>query len=262
MKRIKHTLRLLDYYSTAGVPTADAAQLTKKQKIRLPFRLVEDLIRGDYDNRLNRLLDHLAAAVTDREAVLYIYQMEDNLQKKKLVLNRHKPGRSYSRDFLRIEEKAPGRAALLKEVLREEARLRNLPDDLELQLTHCHLFRHRFPFRTPRQRKKLLQLGKPGFEKQLLEYGRTLAAASQLWQNKIRFDWRVFTGAGCSESDFADSIDPRIHWLRILELPESAEKEQIRRQYKKLARLRHPDTGGTITEMQLLNEAYRSLMDS
>jgi curved DNA-binding protein CbpA len=48
--------------------------------------------------------------------------------------------------------------------------------------------------------------------------------------------------------------------LEILELPRLVTKEDIRRQYRSLARKHHPDIGGEDEVMEQLNAAYRLLM--
>ncbi len=48
--------------------------------------------------------------------------------------------------------------------------------------------------------------------------------------------------------------------LEILELPRFVTKEDIRKQYRFLAKKAHPDVGGDVERMEKLNEAYRLLM--
>ena len=48
--------------------------------------------------------------------------------------------------------------------------------------------------------------------------------------------------------------------LEILELPKFVTKEDIRRQYRFLAKKHHPDVGGSANDMERLNAAYRLLM--
>ncbi len=48
--------------------------------------------------------------------------------------------------------------------------------------------------------------------------------------------------------------------LEILELPRFVTKEDIRRQYRMLARQHHPDVGGEEAAMERLNAAYTLLM--
>jgi len=48
--------------------------------------------------------------------------------------------------------------------------------------------------------------------------------------------------------------------LEILELPKFVTKEDIRRQYRFLAKKYHPDVGGSANDMERLNAAYRLLM--
>jgi DnaJ-class molecular chaperone len=48
--------------------------------------------------------------------------------------------------------------------------------------------------------------------------------------------------------------------LEILELPKLITKEDIRRQYRFLAKKNHPDIGGDAQKMEQLNAAYKLLM--
>ena len=48
--------------------------------------------------------------------------------------------------------------------------------------------------------------------------------------------------------------------LEILELPSFITKEDIRTQYRFLARKHHPDRGGDATKMEEINRAYEILM--
>ena len=48
--------------------------------------------------------------------------------------------------------------------------------------------------------------------------------------------------------------------LEILELPRLVTKEDIRKQYRFLAKKNHPDIGGDSQKMEQLNAAYRLLM--
>ncbi len=47
----------------------------------------------------------------------------------------------------------------------------------------------------------------------------------------------------------------------ILGLPRDASKEDIKHQYRALAREKHPDCGGSAEEFELIDQAYRLLMD-
>jgi len=48
--------------------------------------------------------------------------------------------------------------------------------------------------------------------------------------------------------------------LDILELPKLVTKEDIRKQYRFLAKKNHPDIGGDAERMEQLNSAYKLLM--
>jgi DnaJ-class molecular chaperone len=48
--------------------------------------------------------------------------------------------------------------------------------------------------------------------------------------------------------------------LEILELPKLITKEDVRKQYRYLAKKNHPDTGGDARKMERLNAAYKLLM--
>jgi len=48
--------------------------------------------------------------------------------------------------------------------------------------------------------------------------------------------------------------------LDILQLPKLVTKEDIRRQYRFLAKKNHPDIGGDASEMERINSAYKLLM--
>jgi DnaJ-class molecular chaperone len=48
--------------------------------------------------------------------------------------------------------------------------------------------------------------------------------------------------------------------LDILELPKFITREDIRKQYRFLAKKHHPDVGGKCEKMEALNHAYRLLM--
>jgi DnaJ-class molecular chaperone len=48
--------------------------------------------------------------------------------------------------------------------------------------------------------------------------------------------------------------------LDILELPKFITREDIRKQYRFLAKKHHPDVGGTREKMEALNHAYKLLM--
>jgi len=48
--------------------------------------------------------------------------------------------------------------------------------------------------------------------------------------------------------------------LETLELPKFITKEDVKRQYRFLARKYHPDIGGDETKMETLNHAYQVLM--
>lgn len=58
-------------------------------------------------------------------------------------------------------------------------------------------------------------------------------------------------------SDFDSGKD----YYEILGAKERASRRDLHRLYKRLARRRHPDKGGTEEEMKSLNEAYRVLKD-
>ena len=48
--------------------------------------------------------------------------------------------------------------------------------------------------------------------------------------------------------------------LEVLELPKFITKEDIKNQYRFLAKKYHPDVGGDAVKMEQLNHAYRLLM--
>ncbi len=48
--------------------------------------------------------------------------------------------------------------------------------------------------------------------------------------------------------------------LEILELPKLITKEDIRKQYRFLAKKNHPDIGGDAQKMERINAAYKLLM--
>ena len=48
--------------------------------------------------------------------------------------------------------------------------------------------------------------------------------------------------------------------LEMLELPKLITKEDVRRQYRFLAKKHHPDIGGDAEKMEQLNAAYKLLM--
>jgi len=50
------------------------------------------------------------------------------------------------------------------------------------------------------------------------------------------------------------------HALEVLSLPALVTKEDIRRQYRYLAKKNHPDVGGDAAKMEEINAAYRLLM--
>ena len=49
--------------------------------------------------------------------------------------------------------------------------------------------------------------------------------------------------------------------LNILALPKLISKEDIKKQYRYLAKKNHPDTGGDAEKMEQLNYAYKLLMN-
>lgn len=63
---------------------------------------------------------------------------------------------------------------------------------------------------------------------------------------------RVFTG-------FEALPAPKDHW-EILGVPPGSSTDVLNRQYRKLARLRHPDVGGSTEAMAELNDAYQKCL--
>ena len=53
--------------------------------------------------------------------------------------------------------------------------------------------------------------------------------------------------------------DPREQAYRTLELPPGSDETAVRGAFRRLARLHHPDHGGTTARMQQINAAYRTL---
>ena len=51
----------------------------------------------------------------------------------------------------------------------------------------------------------------------------------------------------------------RLDYYNILQVPESASAEEIKFAYRRLVLEHHPDKGGSILLMQLINEAYEVL---
>jgi DnaJ-class molecular chaperone len=60
--------------------------------------------------------------------------------------------------------------------------------------------------------------------------------------------------------DIKDPVEMIEEALDILELPKLVTKEDIRKQYRFLAKKSHPDIGGDTQKMERLNSAYRLLM--
>jgi len=60
--------------------------------------------------------------------------------------------------------------------------------------------------------------------------------------------------------DMQDPVGMIEEALDILELPKFITKEDIRKQYRFLAKKNHPDIGGDSKKMEQLNHAYRLLM--
>lgn len=56
-------------------------------------------------------------------------------------------------------------------------------------------------------------------------------------------------------------FDSTKNYYEVLGAPKTASRREIESLYKRLARQRHPDRGGTEEEMKVLNEAYRVLHD-
>lgn len=55
--------------------------------------------------------------------------------------------------------------------------------------------------------------------------------------------------------------DSRKNYYQVLDAHETASRREIERLYRRLARKRHPDRGGSEEEMKALNEAYHVLRD-
>ena len=58
-----------------------------------------------------------------------------------------------------------------------------------------------------------------------------------------------------------EPIDEIDNALNILALPKFISKEDIKKQYRYLAKKNHPDIGGDAEQMEQLNHAYRLLMN-
>ncbi len=58
-----------------------------------------------------------------------------------------------------------------------------------------------------------------------------------------------------------EPIDEIDNALNILALPKLISKEDIKKQYRYLAKKNHPDTGGDAEKMEQLNYAYKLLMN-
>jgi curved DNA-binding protein CbpA len=58
-----------------------------------------------------------------------------------------------------------------------------------------------------------------------------------------------------------NQLDSRKNYYDVLGAPRNASRREIESLYKRLARQRHPDRGGSEEEMKTLNEAYRVLHD-
>ena len=50
--------------------------------------------------------------------------------------------------------------------------------------------------------------------------------------------------------------DPDKDYYSILGADQTASRDEIERLYKRLARQHHPDLGGSMEEMKVINEAY------
>ena len=61
--------------------------------------------------------------------------------------------------------------------------------------------------------------------------------------------------------NFFEKAQARAHAQEVLGLTGHAEHDEIRAAYKKLAREKHPDNGGSDDEFAKINEAYSLLID-
>lgn len=66
---------------------------------------------------------------------------------------------------------------------------------------------------------------------------------------------RAFTGFAA----LPESITTR-YWWQVLEVSRDCDKDTIVNQYRKLAKMYHPDAGGTVEKFQELQQAYTEAM--
>lgn len=102
---------------------------------------------------------------------------------------------------------------------------------------------------------------KSGFEKLYEEMLRNAAnqangtaqqQAQQAWQGDFRFNFGFDPAAEAAAREALE--DPP--WCKVLGLPKTATKEEIKAKYRELAKVHHPDAGGNATKFQEIKNAY------
>jgi len=264
----KQTLRLIDFCKSR-LPTnqvPDSLAEFSRQAVRLRLRtsraLLEKIRTLLAANEMNELLRILALEIKDRNAMMLLYDVLDSIARASLEArsrqkNRGKGKRRALEERFRREN--PEKYRKVINALEEEARLRELPMDREIWPDHCHIWRRFFPFNTDRSLKKIQDLQEEEFSMLIYRFLAELAASARDWRTLNKFDWRRFFYSGFSRKDLDSLFKPRTDHLEVLNLENSADAAAIRRRYKELARIHHPDRGGDAATMAQINLAYAAL---
>lgn len=267
MRRIAHTLAVIQHWQTqAGASSSKLAlrlaNEARHRRIRLASGFAQTILADSYQGQANDLLRDLALEVSDRDYLSLLYSLFDaserarhHAESKRVTA---KTRRKANLDE-KLEQANPTRYRRLTEALQEEARMRGLDLPDSMLRDHCHIFRQHFDWTTPQRLKKILALSESDFYQIMCHFAAALAMAANEWKNGARFDWKRFGYAGFDRSDYRTFLGERQRHLDSLGLTQDANPEAIRRQYKALAKLHHPDIGGNPERMREINEAYSAL---
>jgi hypothetical protein len=227
---------------------------------------MRSICREEYRNRPNDLLRRLAREIQDRGFLSTLYVLYDQ-RERALQAEKTRKSNTEQKRARTLEEKFrsanAGRYMCLHDALLEEARLRKLdlgkiPENMLRD--HCYIFKKYFDWSTLARLKKLLALSDEAFHQSVYAFASELAAASRLWANNLRFDWKRFRYAGFQRADAMTFIGERERSLYVLGLETDADPKAIRKRYMELAKQHHPDRGGARARMRELNAAYSFLV--
>lgn len=255
-------VRLADRKCGEDAALAELVRRARESRLRISGRLLATIREATAATAMNELLHSLSAEIRDRNLMMLLYDVLDRIVKQ---TNRARSRKSVRRQGRRrsLEEEfrttAPERFSRVGEALREEARLRDLPEDPSVWPHHCHIWKNHFDYLTGGKLRKLLAMSDEDFHLTVCRFLTDLAFAARTWRNLDRFDWQRFSYAGISESDMETLFNPRRRHLATLALSADATEDEIRKRYKELARRHHPDLGGDAGTMVRINLAYAAL---